>query len=109
MIEDPASAGFDSTRLNRITDHLRDNFIEKEKIVGCQALVARHGQLAYFQSLGLADRERKKSVTEDTIFRIYSMSKPITSVALMQLYEKGLFQLNDPIHRVLPDLSLIHI
>ena len=103
MIEDPASAGFDSTRLNRITDHLRDNFIEKEKIVGCQALVARHGQLAYFQSLGLADRERKKSVTEDTIFRIYSMSKPITSVALMQLYEKGLFQLNDPIHRVLPD------
>ncbi|MFP6682083.1 MAG: serine hydrolase domain-containing protein, partial [Gammaproteobacteria bacterium] len=103
MTEDPVSAGFDPERLNRITDHLNENFIENGKIIGCQTLVARRGQLAYFKSLGLADRERNHPVNEDTIFRIYSMSKPITSVALMQLYEKGLFQLNDPIHRVLKD------
>jgi CubicO group peptidase (beta-lactamase class C family) len=98
----PEKAGFDAHRLNRITEHLNRNYIDSGKIVGCQALVSRHGQVAYFNSLGCADRERATPMRDDTIFRIYSMTKPITSVALMQLYEQGHFQLNDPISRVLP-------
>ena len=65
-------------------------------------MVARHGALAYEASLGLMDIERARPMLDDTIFRIYSMTKPITSIALMQLYEQGLFQLNDPVHRIIP-------
>ncbi len=100
---DPKSAGFETHRLDRIATHLNRNYIEPGKIVGCQALVARHGHVAYSKSFGQMDRERAKPMRDDTIFRIYSMTKPITSVALMQLYEQGLFQLNDPVHRVIPE------
>lgn len=98
----PDNAGFDATRLNRITTHLFENYVAPGKIAGCQALVARHGHVAYFKSLGWADREREAEMADDTIFRIYSMTKPITSVALMTLYEQGYFQLNDPVSRYLP-------
>jgi len=99
----PKQAGFSAERLERITDHLNRSYIDNGKIAGCQVLLARHGHLAYFKSLGKMDRERNKPVTEDTIFRLYSMTKPITSVALMTLYEKGYFQLNDPVHRFVPE------
>ncbi|MBA4181409.1 MAG: serine hydrolase [Anaerolinea sp.] len=99
----PKQAGFDASRLERITDHLNRNYIEPGKIAGCQVAVSRHGFPAYFRSLGRMDRERNKAMRDDTIFRIYSMSKPITSVALMSLYEEGHFQLNDPVHRFLPE------
>jgi CubicO group peptidase (beta-lactamase class C family) len=99
----PREAGLDPSRLGRITDHLNRNYIEPGKIAGCQTLVARHGHVAYFESLGMADRERRKPVEDDTIFRLFSMTKPITSVALMTLYEQGYFQLNDPVHRVIPE------
>ena len=99
----PEAAGFSTERLERITDHLNRNYIEPQKISGCQVAVSRHGHPAYFRSLGLMDLERDKPMADDTIFRIYSMSKPITSIALMQLYERGMFQLNDPVHRVIPD------
>ena len=98
----PEAAGFSGTRLERISEHLNRNYIEPGKISGCQVAVARHGQLAYFHNFGEMDRERARPVADDTIFRIYSMTKPITSIALMQLYERGLFQLNDPVHRVIP-------
>ena len=98
----PKRAGFAPERINRITDHLNRNYIEPGKIIGCQTLVARHGHVAYFKSFGQMDRERKKPLTDDTIFRLYSMTKPITSVALMSLYEQGHFQLNDPVSRFIP-------
>ena len=97
------TAGFDEARLERITDHLAGRYVEPGKIAGCQALVARAGNVAYFRSLGLADRERKVPVREDTIWRIYSMTKPITSVALMTLYERARFQLTDPVDRFIPE------
>ncbi|HKS91042.1 MAG TPA: serine hydrolase domain-containing protein [Tepidiformaceae bacterium] len=103
MHTDPAAAGFSPDRLNRITNHLNTNYIDTGKIVGCQALVSRYGTPAYFQSFGCADRERSTPMADDTIFRIYSMSKPITSIALMSLYERGLFQLNDPVSRAIPE------
>jgi CubicO group peptidase (beta-lactamase class C family) len=96
------TAGFAAGRLDRITEHLNRHYIESGKIAGCQTLVARHGQVAYLTSLGHADRERGKPMADNTIFRIYSMTKPITSVALMTLYERGYFQLMDPVSRVLP-------
>jgi len=95
-------AGFAPGRLERITEHLNRHYIEPGKIAGCQTLVARHGEVAYLKALGHADRERGKAMADDTIFRIYSMTKPITSVALMTLFERGMFQLNDPVSRVLP-------
>ena len=100
----PMLGGFAPDRLDRITEHLNRNYIYAQKIAGCQVLVARHGHLAYFRSFGSMDLARSKPMADDAIFRIYSMSKPITSVALMQLYEQGHFQLNDPIHRALPEL-----
>jgi CubicO group peptidase (beta-lactamase class C family) len=95
-------AGFDGARLERITGHLGRNYVEPGKFAGCQVLVSRRGVPAYFRSLGSMDLERGKPMRDDTIFRIYSMTKPITSVALMQLYEQGYFQLNDPVSRVVP-------
>ena len=64
--------------------------------------IARHGHIAYQKSFGSMDLERNKPMADDAIFRIYSMTKPITSVALMTLYEKGYFQLNDPVSRYVP-------
>ena len=99
---DPSVAGFDPKRLERLTAHLERRYIEPGKIAGCQALVARHGTVAYFRSLGQRDLERSTPMTDDTIFRYYSMTKPITSVALMTLLEQGHFQLNDPVSRFIP-------
>ncbi len=102
MQVDPIKAGFSQAKLARIDRHLIENYIAPGKIAGCQVMVARRGTAAYFKSFGEMDRERGRPVTEDTIFRIYSMTKPITSIALMTLYEEGRFQLNDPVHRFLP-------
>lgn len=99
---DPGKAGFSADRLERITTHLNSRYIDSSKIVGCQVLVARHGVPAYFRSFGLMDREREKPMQDDTIFRIYSMTKPVTSIALMMLFEEGHFQLDDPVYRFIP-------
>jgi CubicO group peptidase (beta-lactamase class C family) len=101
---DADAAGFDEGRLARIDDHLRRRYLEPGKIAGCQVLVARHGQVAHFRSLGHADRERDRPMADDTIFRIFSMTKPITGVALLTLLEQGHLQLDDPVHRFLPEL-----
>ncbi|QUD87649.1 serine hydrolase domain-containing protein [Phenylobacterium montanum] len=98
-----ARTGLSETRLERIADHLSRAYVEPGKIAGCQVAVARHGRLAYFKSLGSMDIERGKPMADDAIFRIYSMSKPITSVALMTLFEQGYFQLDDPVSRYIPE------
>ena len=98
----PKNTGLSTARLERITEHLERNYIQPGKIAGAQVAVSRHGHLAYFHSFGQMDRERNRPMADDTIFRIYSMSKPITSVALMMLYERGYFQLNDPVSRFFP-------
>jgi CubicO group peptidase (beta-lactamase class C family) len=103
MKVDPAGAGFDEERLERLGHHFESRYVATGKIPGCQIAVTRGGTVAYWNSFGLMDRERTTPVGDDTIWRIYSMTKPITSIALMQLYEQGLFQLSDPIHRYLPE------
>ncbi len=102
LVGDAKAAGFDPQRLDRIEEHLVRSYIGPGKIAGCQTLVARHGEVAWFSSSGHADREAGTPVAEDTIWRLYSMTKPVTGVALLTLYERGLFQLSDPVHRFLP-------
>ena len=103
MKVDANAAGLDARRLARIGEHLRARYLDPGKIAGCQVAVYRHGALGYFESFGVMDRERARPVTEDTIWRLYSMTKPVTGVALMTLYERGHFQLDDPVDRWIPE------
>ncbi len=99
---DAHAGGFSPSRLARITDHLERRYIQPGKIAGCQTLVARHGHVGYHSTLGHMDVESQTAMRDDALFRIYSMTKPITSVALMTLFERGEFQLNDPVSRFIP-------
>ena len=98
----PESVGLDGKVMGNIRDYLKEQYIEPGKYIGTLTLVARKGEIAYLDAIGFMDRENKKAMQEDAIFSIYSMSKPITSIALMQLYEKSLFRLDDPIHWHIP-------
>ena len=98
----PKSVGLSSERLENFDFLLKEKYVDKGKLPGAQILIARGGKVAHFSSLGMRDIENNLPVEEDTIFRIYSMTKPVTGVALMQLFEKGLFQLSDPVSKFLP-------
>jgi CubicO group peptidase (beta-lactamase class C family) len=99
----PEKVGLSSERLRRIDTHLQDRYLTPKKIAGALTLVARRGKVAYLSPQGMMDYERGRPMTEDTIFRIYSMTKPITSVALMMLYEQGHFQLGDRVSKFIPE------
>src|SRR5512134_3458607 len=101
MLAKPEEVGLSSPRLGRIRTHLQ-RYIDAGKVAGTLTLVARQGQIAYFEPQGYLEAERQRPMQQDTIFRIYSMTKPITSVAIMMLYEQGLFQLDDPVHKFIP-------
>jgi CubicO group peptidase (beta-lactamase class C family) len=95
-------AGLSLDRLENITRHLEENYIRPGKLPGTVTLVARKGEIAWVKAQGLMDVERKKPAERDTLFRIYSMTKPVTSIAMMQLYEQGRFLLDDPVHKYIP-------
>ncbi len=109
MKVEPEAAGMSEARLERITRHFEENYVAPGKITGCQVTVVRGGHVAYHRSLGLMDREQKRPMRDDAIFRIFSMTKPIASVALMQLYERGMFQLTDPVHRFIPQWRALRV
>jgi len=100
----PQSVGLGSQRLDRITA-LMEQHVEQARLAGAVALVARRGKTGYLQCIGMQDREAKVKMEPDTIFRIASMSKPITSVAVLMLYEEGHFQLKDPVARFIPEFK----
>jgi CubicO group peptidase (beta-lactamase class C family) len=102
-VTSPEDVGLSSERLARIESHLQNRYLMPRKIAGALTLVARRGKVAYLSPVGMMDAAREKPMTEDTIFRIYSMSKPITSVALMMLYEHGHFQLGDQVYKYIPE------
>jgi CubicO group peptidase (beta-lactamase class C family) len=106
---EPDAAGMSQARLERITEHFTKEYVEPGKIAGCQITVVRGGHTAYNRSIGLMDRERGLPMRDDTIFRIFSMTKPIASIALMQLYERGAFQLTDPVHRYIPEWRTLQV
>lgn len=97
----PDEVGMSDERLSRIAPMIRD-YIDRKLIPGAVTLVARYGKIVHFDVDGYQNVEKQIPMTKETIFRIASMTKPITSVALMTLYEKGKFQLLDPISKWLP-------
>ena len=101
MTVKPEEVGLSSARLDRICGHFQ-RYIDDGKLAGTLTLVARHGEVAFFEPQGHLELERRRPMQRDTVFRIYSMSKPITTVALMMLVEQGLCQLDDPVQRFIP-------
>jgi CubicO group peptidase (beta-lactamase class C family) len=97
----PAEAGFSAERLDRITQWMREESA-KNTMPGAALMIVRNGKVAYFESVGLLDPETKAPMRKDAIFRIYSMSKPITSVAVMMLFEQGKITLDEPIAKYIP-------
>jgi CubicO group peptidase (beta-lactamase class C family) len=100
----PESVGLSSERLARMAAAV-DRSIAEKRIAGAVTLVARHGRIAWLKAQGMMDREAGKPMHTDTLFRICSMSKPITSLAVMMLYEEGRFLLEDPVSKYIPEFK----
>ena len=100
----PESAGMSPDRLAEATQALQAH-VNRSNIAGVVAAVARHGRIVYFEALGQRDRETGDAMARDDLFRLYSMTRPITSTAVMMLWEEGRFQLDDPISRYLPQFA----
>ncbi|MEM9035596.1 MAG: serine hydrolase domain-containing protein [Actinomycetota bacterium] len=98
---DPEERGFDPVRLGRISAHFR-RYVDDRLLPGWQIAVTRGGDTVFADAYGHRDVEAELPVEDDTIFRAYSMTKPITTVAAMMLWEEGAFELKDPVHRYLP-------
>ena len=99
----PESAGMSKAAFDRIEHHLKSRYIDAGRFPGTQFVVYRRGKLVHSAVQGFADLERKAVMKNDTIFRIYSMTKPITSVAFMMLLEEGRVALDDPVSRYIPE------
>lgn len=100
----PEAVGMSSDRLNHINTTMQ-SYVDKKNAAGFITVVARHGQVIHYETCGYRDVENQLPMEKDTIFRIYSMTKPITSVALMMLYEQGKFQLHDPVAKYIPEFG----
>lgn len=101
----PAEAvGMSSEKLAQVIPKLQE-FVDQEKVAGAIVIVARHGKIALFDSVGMKDLEHRQPMQKDTILRFYSMTKPITSVAIMMLVEDGQIGLDDPVSMHLPSLK----
>ena len=100
----PEALGFDSARLQRL-DAAMAKAVADGRVAGVQTLLARHGQVVAFNTHGMANLEAGKALENDAIFRIYSMSKPVTGVAMMILFEEGRWRLDDPITKYLPEMK----
>jgi CubicO group peptidase (beta-lactamase class C family) len=104
----PEKVGFSTDRLGRVHPVMQA-YVDQKKLPGVIALVSRRGKVVHFEWFGLMDIESNKPMQADTIFRIYSMTKPITSVAMMMLYEEGRFQLDDPISKFIPAFTDVKV
>jgi CubicO group peptidase (beta-lactamase class C family) len=104
----PSASSFSRERLARVGDYIR-NEIATGKIPGAIVLIQQHGRPVYFENFGVRDVESKRPMTADTIFRLYSMSKPVTSVAAMMLVEDGKLRLDDPVSKYIPDFADVKV
>ncbi|HUP25233.1 MAG TPA: serine hydrolase domain-containing protein [Thermoanaerobaculia bacterium] len=100
----PGEVGVDPAGLEKLSETMRE-MVDQGELPGVITAVARRGKLVHFESYGRRDLESGKPVEDDTIFRIYSMTKPIAGVALMMLYDEGKFRLEDPVSKYLPELK----
>src|SRR5271156_5717666 len=99
----PESAGMSKAAFDRIEEHLKRRYVEAGRFPGTQLLVYRRGKVVHSAVQGFADLERQVPMHDDTIFRIYSMTKPITTVAFMMLFEEGRVALDEPVHKYIPE------
>lgn len=104
----PASIGLSSDRLNEVSAAFRTG-VEKKEIPGAVVLIARHGRIGYFEAFGYRDRETGAPMNRDAIFRIASMSKPVTIVAAMTLVEQGRLSLSVPVSKYLPEFKNVKV
>ena len=105
---DPAEVGIDAARLGRLDAHMR-RYVDDGRLPGWLLTVGRHGKLAHVAACGQRDMEAGLPVEADTVWRIYSMSKPVTSVAALVLYEEGAFELTDPVSRFIPSFADLRV
>src|SRR4051794_20380144 len=105
---DPAEVGFDPARLARLDTHFA-RYVDEGLLPGWLLLVSRGGHVVHLSTYGQRDVEAGLPVELDTVFRIYSMTKPITSVAAMMLYEEGAFELKDPVSRFIPAFADLRV
>ncbi len=104
----PEAVGMDSTRLDRITQAMQ-GYVDEGLLAGVVTMAARDNKIVHFESVGYRDLEAQAPMSNDALFRIYSMSKPVTGVALMILYEEGKFRLADPVEKYLPELKDLQV
>ena len=104
----PELVGMDSSRLNRVTQAMQ-GFVDEGKLAGVVTMAARDNKIVHFESVGYRDLEAQAPITNDALFRIYSMTKPVTGVALMILYEEGKFRLADPVEKYLPEFENLQV
>ncbi len=107
-ISAPEEFGFSPERLKRI-DTAMQRYVDQKKLAGIVTLVACRGRVVHFEKFGYQDIATSKPMELDTIFRIYSMTKPITSVALMMLFEQGLVRLTDPVTKFIPEFGKVKV
>lgn len=100
----PAEVGMSAERLARLGPVLQQE-VDDGRVAGIQVLVARHGKIVMHENFGVADVESGEPLTDDSLFRIYSMTKPVTGVGMMLLYERGLFSLADPLAKHIPEFT----
>ena len=101
---DPAEVGISAERLGKIQPAMQA-LVDSGKFAGILTLVARKGKIVHFKTVGFKDLASSKPMTEDALFRIYSMTKPVTSVAIMMLYEDGKLNLDDPVSKFIPEFA----
>lgn len=104
----PEDLGFDSARLKKLDDYMQ-NVVTSGRVAGMTTLLARHGQIVSFNTWGKANLETGAALKEDSIFRIYSMTKPVTGVAMMILFEEGKWRLDDPVTRFVPEFKTLRV
>jgi CubicO group peptidase (beta-lactamase class C family) len=104
----PEDVGLSQERLSRIRPAM-ERALGNGEMAGAVGLIARHGKIAYFETYGQADREAKKPMQKDAIFRMYSMTKAVTGVAVMTLYEQGYFSLRDSVSKFLPEFKTMRV
>lgn len=107
-IYSPESVGFSSSRLARIKDVMQDQ-VNQGNFAGISTLIARHGKVIHFEQVGLKDKEANQPMQADTLFRFYSMTKPIICTAFMCLYEQGKFDLKDPVAKYIPAFGQLKV
>src|SRR5262249_13753727 len=107
-VQTPESVGFSSKRLARINPVMK-SYVDHRGFAGLTTMLARRGRIIHFEQVGWQDRESRAPLSTDTIYRIYSMTKPIVCVALMTLFEEARFQLFDPVAKFLPAFGKVRV